>query len=134
MGAGRLYEWECLHLGDWTLRWSGNGASCEPNKNVIVLNAKLSTGTKCSTYTLLAIGECLVGKPDDRSGQFLLELMELRCDNVSTAFAPQLTTKEWRAVSVATPSPTSSSTGAQRGMDRRWRVQRETTVRAALES
>jgi hypothetical protein len=38
-----------------------------------------------------------VDKPDDRSGQFLLELMELRCDNASTAFAPQLTAKEWRS-------------------------------------
>lgn len=38
------------------------------------------------------------------------------------------------AVSVATPSPMPSSTGAQRGMDRRWRVQREATVRAVFES
>ena len=34
-------------------------------------------------------------KPDERFRRFLLELMELRYDNASTAFATQLATKEW---------------------------------------
>ena len=50
---------------------------------------------KYSTYSLLAIDEWLVDKPDEPFKRFLLELMELRYDNVSTAFATQLATKEW---------------------------------------
>ena len=49
---------------------------------------------KYSTYTLLAIDEWLVDKPDEQFRRFLLELMELRYDNASTAFATQLATKE----------------------------------------
>ena len=36
-------------------------------------------------------------KPDERFRRFLLELMELRYDNASTAFATQLATKEWHS-------------------------------------
>ena len=46
---------------------------------------------------LLTIDEWLVDKPDERSRRFLLELMELRYDNASTAFATQLATKEWHS-------------------------------------
>lgn len=49
------------------------------------------------TYTLLAIDEWLVDKPDEQFRRFLLELMELRYDNASTAFATQLATKEWHS-------------------------------------
>lgn len=52
---------------------------------------------KYSTYTLLAIDEWLVDKPDEQFRRFLLELMELRYDNASTAFATQLATKEWHS-------------------------------------
>lgn len=52
---------------------------------------------KYSAYTLLAIDEWLVDKPDERFGRFLLELMELRYDNASTAFATQSATKEWHS-------------------------------------
>lgn len=51
---------------------------------------------KYATYNLLAIDEWLVDKPDEPFKRFLLELMELRYDTVSTAFATQLATKEWR--------------------------------------
>lgn len=50
---------------------------------------------KYATYNLLAIDEWLVDKPDELFKRFLLELMELRYDTVSTAFATQLATKEW---------------------------------------
>lgn len=50
---------------------------------------------KYATYNLLAIDEWLVDKPDEPFKRFLLELMELRYDTVSTAFATQLATKEW---------------------------------------
>ena len=50
---------------------------------------------KYSTYNLLAIDEWLVDKPDEPFKRFLLELMELRYDTASTAFATQLATKEW---------------------------------------
>ena len=50
---------------------------------------------KYSTYTLLAIDEWLVDKPDERFKSFLLELLERRYDTTSTAFATQLQTKEW---------------------------------------
>ena len=52
---------------------------------------------KYSAYTLLAIDEWLVDKPDERFGRFLLELMDLRYDNASTAFATQSATKEWHS-------------------------------------
>ena len=52
---------------------------------------------KYSTYTLLAIDDWLEDKPDEQFRRFLLELMELRYDNASTAFAPQLATKEWHS-------------------------------------
>lgn len=52
---------------------------------------------KYSAYTLLAIDEWLVDKPNERFRRFLLELMELRYDNASTAFATQLATKEWHS-------------------------------------
>ena len=52
---------------------------------------------KYSAYTLLAIDEWLVDKPDERFRRFLLELMELRYDNASTAFATQSATKEWHS-------------------------------------
>lgn len=52
---------------------------------------------KYSAYTLLAIDEWLVDKPDERFRRFLLDLMELRYDNASTAFATQLATKEWHS-------------------------------------
>ena len=42
---------------------------------------------KYATYNLLAIDEWLVDKPDELFKRFLLELMELRYDTVSTAFA-----------------------------------------------
>lgn len=48
-----------------------------------------------ATYNLFAIDEWLVDKPDESFKRFLLELMELRYDTVSTAFATQLATKEW---------------------------------------
>ncbi|NMM92818.1 ATP-binding protein [Bifidobacterium oedipodis] len=50
---------------------------------------------KYATYNLLAIDEWLVDKPDEPFKRFLLELMELRYDTASTAFATQLATKEW---------------------------------------
>ena len=50
---------------------------------------------KSSTSNLLAIDEWLVDKPDEPFKRFLLELMELRYDTASTAFATQLATKEW---------------------------------------
>ena len=50
---------------------------------------------KYATYNLLAIDEWLVDKPDELFKRFLLELMELRYDTVSTALATQLATKEW---------------------------------------
>ena len=50
---------------------------------------------KYSTYNLLAIDEWLVDKPDEPFKRFLLELMELRYDTASTAFATQLATKRW---------------------------------------
>ena len=49
---------------------------------------------KHSAYTLLAIDEWLVDKPDERFRRFLLELMELRYGNAGTAFATQLATRE----------------------------------------
>lgn len=49
---------------------------------------------KYSAYTLLAIDEWLVDKPDEQFRRFLLELMELRYDNAGTAFATQLSTRE----------------------------------------
>ena len=45
--------------------------------------------TTCSPSTML------VDKPDEPFKRFLLELMELRYDTASTAFATQLATKEW---------------------------------------
>lgn len=48
-----------------------------------------------ATYNLLTIDEWLDDKPDEPFKRFLLELMELRCDTVSTAFTTQLATKEW---------------------------------------
>lgn len=50
-----------------------------------------------SAYTLLAIDEWLVDKPDERFGRFLPGLMELRYDNANTAFATQSATKEWHS-------------------------------------
>ena len=53
---------------------------------------------KYSAYTLLAIDEWLVNKPDERFRRFLLELMDLCYGNAGTAFAPpQLATKEWHS-------------------------------------
>ncbi len=52
---------------------------------------------KYSAYTLLAIDEWLVDKPDERFRRFLLELMELRYGNAGTAFVTQLATKEWHS-------------------------------------
>ena len=52
---------------------------------------------KYSTYTLLAIDEWLVDKPDEQFRRFLPGLMEPRHDNAGTAFATQLATKEWHS-------------------------------------
>lgn len=50
---------------------------------------------KYSTYNLLAIDEWLVDKPDEPFKRFLLELMNLRYDTASIAFATRPVTKEW---------------------------------------
>ena len=50
---------------------------------------------KYATYSLLAIDEWLVDKPNEQLKHFLLELMELRYDTVSAAFATQPAPKQW---------------------------------------
>ena len=67
---------------------------------------------KYSTYNLLAIDEWLVDKPDEPFKRFLLELMELRYDTASTAFAPNWRPRNGTASLEATPSPTRSSTAS----------------------
>lgn len=63
----------------------------------MVLITRLSTN---STYSATRYSQSTSGSwtsPTNGSDRFLLELMELRYDNASTAFTTQLATKEWRS-------------------------------------
>lgn len=86
---------------------------------------------KYSAYTLLAIDEWLVDKPDERFRRFLLELMDLCYGNAGTAFAPPVGDQ-----GMAQPSRRRHHRRrhprphrAQHGMNRHRRVQHEATAR-----
>lgn len=57
-------------------------------------HARFNISTKNKTESAQEFGRY---QPDEQFRRFLLELMELRYDNASTAFATQLATKEWHS-------------------------------------
>jgi hypothetical protein len=50
---------------------------------------------KCAPFTVLVIDEWLLDTPDEHIRSMLLELLERRCDSVSTVFCTQYPNKDW---------------------------------------